>query len=97
MIRNFAVVGPGQATRERLTAALAAAPDMAVYRIGRGADPLPVSATFDPADQPGCRSLLDWFERGAPSGAVLLVEPAGGAHVILVSTDCVFDGTGVAT
>ncbi|NKE55855.1 hypothetical protein FXN61_03055 [Lentzea sp. PSKA42] len=74
MIRNFAVVGPGQATRERLTAALAAAPDMAVYRIGRGADPLPVSATFDPADQPGCRSLLDWFERGAPSGAVLLVD-----------------------
>jgi DNA segregation ATPase FtsK/SpoIIIE-like protein len=47
---------------------------MAVYRIGRGADPLPVSATFDPADQPGCRSLLDWFERGAPSGAVLLVD-----------------------
>ncbi|WP_093595767.1 type VII secretion protein EccC [Lentzea waywayandensis] len=74
MIRNFAVVGPGQATRERLTAALAAAPDMAVYRIGRGADPLPVSATFDPADQSGCRSLLDWFERGAPSGAVLLVD-----------------------
>ncbi|MEV6240035.1 hypothetical protein [Lentzea sp. NPDC051838] len=74
MIRNFAVVGSGQATRERLTAALAAAPDMAVYRIGRGADPLPVSATFDPSDQPGCRSLLDWFERGAPSGAVLLVD-----------------------
>jgi hypothetical protein len=47
---------------------------MAVYRIGRGADPLPVSATFDPSDQPGCRSLLDWFERGAPSGAVLLVD-----------------------
>ncbi len=74
VIRNFAVVGPGQATRERLTAALQAAPDMAVYRIGRGADPLPVSATFDPADQPGCRSLLDWFERGAPKGAVLLVD-----------------------
>ncbi|HUQ59003.1 hypothetical protein [Lentzea sp.] len=74
MIRNFAVVGPGQATRERLTAALQAAPDMAVYRIGRGADPLPVSATFDPADQAGCRSLLDWFERGAPKGAVLLVD-----------------------
>ncbi|MFD5828985.1 hypothetical protein [Lentzea sp. NPDC060358] len=74
MIRNFAVVGPGQATRERLTAALQAAPDTAVYRIGRGADPLPVSATFDPADQPGCRSLLDWFERGAPKGAVLLVD-----------------------
>ncbi|HEX8868656.1 MAG TPA: hypothetical protein VF821_23555, partial [Lentzea sp.] len=74
MIRNFAVVGSGQATRERLTAALAAAPDMAVYRIGRGADPLPVSATFDPSDQMGCRSLLDWFERGAPSGAVLLVD-----------------------
>ncbi|WP_434452268.1 hypothetical protein [Lentzea sp. E54] len=74
MIRNFAVVGPGQATRERLTAALAASPDTAVYRIGRGADPLPVSATFDPADQPGCRSVLDWFERGAPSGAVLLVD-----------------------
>ena len=74
MIRNFAVVGPGQATRERLTAALAAAPDISVYRIGRGADPLPVSATFDPSDQPGCRSLLDWFERGAPSGAVLLVD-----------------------
>jgi hypothetical protein len=35
---------------------------------------LPVSATFDPADQSGCRSLLDWFERGAPSGAVLLVD-----------------------
>jgi hypothetical protein len=50
---------------------------MAVYRIGRGADPLPVSATFDPADQPGCRSLLDWFERGAPSGAVLLVDDWG--------------------
>lgn len=45
-----------------------------MYRIGRGADPLPVSATFDPADQPGCRSLLDWFERGAPAGAVLLVD-----------------------
>ncbi|RAS68378.1 hypothetical protein C8D87_102443 [Lentzea atacamensis] len=74
MIRNFAVVGPWQAARDRLTAALAAAPDMAVYRIGRGADPLPVSATFDPSDQPGCRSLLDWFERGAPSGAVLLVD-----------------------
>lgn len=74
MIRNFAVVGPGQATRERLTAALQAAPDTAVYRIGRGADPLPVSATFDPADQSGCRSLLDWFERGAPKGAVLLVD-----------------------
>lgn len=74
MIRNFAVVGPGQATRERLKAALAAAPDTSVYRIGRGADPLPVSATFDPSDQPGCRSLLDWFERGAPSGAVLLVD-----------------------
>ncbi|WP_394615012.1 hypothetical protein JNUCC0626_35035 [Lentzea sp. JNUCC 0626] len=74
MIRNFAVVGPGHATRERLTTALAAAPDMAVYRIGRGADPLLVSATFDPADQSGCRSLLDWFERGAPSGAVLLVD-----------------------
>ncbi|HEX7302188.1 hypothetical protein [Lentzea sp.] len=74
MIRNFAVVGPGQATRERLTAALQAAPGMAVYRIGRGADPLPVSATFDPADQSGCRSLLDWFERGAPKGAVLLVD-----------------------
>ncbi|GLY48542.1 hypothetical protein [Lentzea sp. NBRC 102530] len=74
MIRNFAVVGPGRATRETLTTALAAAPDMAVYRIGRGADPLPVSASFDPADQPGCRSLLDWFERGAPSGAVLLVD-----------------------
>ncbi|MFI6098614.1 hypothetical protein ACIA8G_23915 [Lentzea sp. NPDC051213] len=74
MISNFAVVGSGQATRERLTAALAAAPDMAVYRIGRGADPLPVAATFDPADQAGCRSLLDWFERGAPSGAVLLVD-----------------------
>jgi hypothetical protein len=74
VIRNFAVVGPWQATRERLTAALAAAPDMAVYRIGRGADPLPVAATFDPSDQPGCRSLLDWFERGAPSGAVLLVD-----------------------
>ena len=74
VIRNFAVVGPGQATRERLTAALAAAPDTAVYRIGRGADPLPVAATFDPSDQPGCRSLLDWFERGAPSGAVLLVD-----------------------
>ncbi|MGI5504119.1 hypothetical protein [Lentzea sp. CA-135723] len=74
MIRNFAVVGPGHATRERLTTALAAAPDMAVYRIGRGADPLPVSASFDPADQSGCRSLLDWFERGAPSGAVLLVD-----------------------
>ncbi|MEU0877742.1 FtsK/SpoIIIE domain-containing protein [Lentzea sp. NPDC005914] len=77
MIRNFAVVGPGQATRERLTAALAAAPDMAVYRIGRGADPLPVSATFDPSDQAGCRSLLDWFERGAPSGAVLLLDDWG--------------------
>ncbi|GAB2825376.1 type VII secretion protein EccC [Lentzea nigeriaca] len=76
-MRNFAVVGPWQATRERLTAALAAAPDMAVYRIGRGADPLPVSATFDPSDQPGCRSLLDWFERGAPSGAVLLVDDWG--------------------
>ncbi|KOV75505.1 hypothetical protein [Nocardia sp. NRRL S-836] len=74
MIRNFAVVGPGPATRERLSAALAAAPDLSVYRIGRGADPLPVSATFDPADQAGCRSLLDWFERGAPSGAVLLVD-----------------------
>src|SRR5687768_432174 len=74
VIRNIAVVGPGQATRERLTAALAAAPDTAVYRIGRGADPLPVAATFDPSDQPGCRSLLDWFERGAPSGAVLLVD-----------------------
>jgi hypothetical protein len=74
VIRNFAVVGPGQATRERLKAALAAAPDTSVYRIGRGADPLPVSATFDPSDQPGCRSLLDWFERGAPSGAVLLVD-----------------------
>ncbi|MFJ5988118.1 hypothetical protein [Lentzea sp. NPDC092896] len=74
MIRNFAVVGPGQATRERLTAALGAAPNISVYRIGRGADPLPVSATFDPADQPGCRSLLDWFERGAPAGAVLLVD-----------------------
>ncbi|SDF59686.1 hypothetical protein SAMN05216553_102232 [Lentzea fradiae] len=74
MIRNFAVVGPGQATRERLTAALQAAPDMAVYRIGRGADPLPVSATFDPADQSGCRTLLDWFERGARTGAVLLVD-----------------------
>ncbi|MFD4674590.1 hypothetical protein ACFWNN_33045 [Lentzea sp. NPDC058450] len=74
MIRNFAVVGPGRATRETLTTALAAAPDMAVYRIGRGADPLPVSASFDPADQSGCRSLLDWFERGAPSGAVLLVD-----------------------
>ncbi|MGW6443997.1 hypothetical protein [Lentzea sp. NPDC055074] len=74
MIRNFAVVGPGQATRERLTAALAAAPNISVYRIGRGADPLPVSATFDPADEPGCRSLLDWFERGAPSGAVLLMD-----------------------
>ncbi|MFD9704981.1 hypothetical protein [Lentzea sp. NPDC059081] len=74
MIRNFAVVGPGQATRERLTAAVQAAPGMAVYRIGRGADPLPVSATFDPADQSGCRSLLDWFERGAPKGAVLLVD-----------------------
>ncbi|MGW6934288.1 hypothetical protein ACWGE0_29815 [Lentzea sp. NPDC054927] len=73
-MRNFAVVGPGQATRERLTAALAAAPDLAVYRIGRGADPLPVAATFDPSDQSGCRSLLDWFERGAPSGAVLLVD-----------------------
>jgi hypothetical protein len=47
---------------------------MAVYRIGRGADPLPVSATFDPSDQAGCRSLLDWFERGAPAGAVLLVD-----------------------
>ncbi len=47
---------------------------MAVYRIGRGADPLPVSATFDPSDQAGCRSVLDWFERGAPSGAVLLVD-----------------------
>src|SRR5687767_9417112 len=77
VIRNFAVVGPWQATRERLTAALAAAPDMAVYRIGRGADPLPVSATFDPSDQPGCRSLLDWFERGAPAGAVLLVDDWG--------------------
>lgn len=74
MIRNFAVVGPGQATRERLTAALAAAPNISVYRIGRGADPLPVSATFDPADEPGCRSVLDWFERGAPSGAVLLMD-----------------------
>jgi hypothetical protein len=74
VIRNFAVVGPGQATRERLTAALGAAPNISVYRIGRGADPLPVSATFDPADQPGCRSLLDWFERGAPAGAVLLVD-----------------------
>ncbi|MDX8049126.1 hypothetical protein SK571_07020 [Lentzea sp. BCCO 10_0798] len=74
MIRNFAVVGPGQATRERLTAALAAAPNISTYRIGRGADPLPVSATFDPSDQPGCRSVLDWFERGAPSGAVLLVD-----------------------
>lgn len=75
MIRNFAVVGSGQATRERLGAALAAAPNLAVYRIGRGADPLPVAATFDPVDQPGCRSLLDWFERGmAPSGAVLLVD-----------------------
>ncbi|MFS8098230.1 hypothetical protein LFM09_13915 [Lentzea alba] len=74
MIRNFAVVGPGQATRERLAAALAAAPDMAVYRIGRGADPLPVSASFDPSDQAGCRSLLDFFERGAPAGAVLLVD-----------------------
>lgn len=74
VIRNFAVVGPGQATRERLTAALAAAPNISVYRIGRGADPLPVSATFDPADEPGCRSLLDWFERGAPSGAVLLMD-----------------------
>jgi hypothetical protein len=74
VIRNFAVVGPGQATRERLKAALAAAPNLAVYRIGRGADPLPVSATFDPSDQAGCRSLLDWFERGAPSGAVLLVD-----------------------
>lgn len=68
------MVGPEQATRERLRAALAAAPDMAVYRIGRGADPLPVAASFDPADPPGCRSLLDWFERGAPSGAVLLVD-----------------------
>lgn len=74
MIRNFAVVGPGQATRERLTAALQAAPNISVYRIGRGADPLPVSATFDPADAPGCRSLLDWFERGAPTGAVLLMD-----------------------
>ena len=74
MIRNFAVVGSGQATRERLTTALAAAPNISVYRIGRGADPLPVSATFDPADAPGCRSLLDWFERGAPSGAVLLMD-----------------------
>ncbi|MFD4643689.1 hypothetical protein ACFWN2_40720 [Lentzea sp. NPDC058436] len=74
MIRNFAVVGPGQATRERLTTALAAAPGISVYRIGRGADPLPVSATFDPADESGCRSLLDWFERGAPSGAVLLMD-----------------------
>ncbi|SDL66683.1 hypothetical protein SAMN04488074_112216 [Lentzea albidocapillata subsp. violacea] len=74
VIRNFAVVGPGQATRERLTAALAAAPNISTYRIGRGADPLPVSATFDPSDQPGCRTLLDWFERGAPSGAVLLVD-----------------------
>lgn len=36
---------------------------------------MPVSASFDPADQAGCRSLLDWFERGAaPSGAVLLVD-----------------------
>lgn len=50
---------------------------MAVYRIGRGADPLPVSATFDPSDQAGCRSVLDWFERGAPSGAVLLVDDWG--------------------
>lgn len=33
-----------------------------------------MSATFDPSDQMGCRSLLDWFERGAPSGAVLLVD-----------------------
>lgn len=74
VIRNFAVVGPGQSTRERLTAALAAAPNISTYRIGRGADPLPVSATFDPSDQPGCRTLLDWFERGAPSGAVLLVD-----------------------
>ncbi|MEU7478731.1 hypothetical protein AB0A63_22285 [Lentzea sp. NPDC042327] len=74
MIRNFAVVGPRPATRERLAAALAAAPNLSVYRIGRGADPLPVSASFDPADQSGCRSLLDWFERGAPSGAVLLVD-----------------------
>lgn len=70
-------MGPEQATRERLGAALAAAPNLAVYRIGRGADPLPVQATFDPADQPGCRSLLDWFERGAPSGAVLLVDDWG--------------------
>lgn len=70
-------MGSEQATRERLGAALAAAPDLAVYRIGRGADPLPVQATFDPADQPGCRSLLDWFERGAPSGAVLLVDDWG--------------------
>ncbi len=77
VIRNFAVVGPEQATRERLGAALAAAPDLAVYRIGRGADPLPVAAGFDPVDQPGCRSLLDWFERGAPSGAVLLVDDWG--------------------
>lgn len=45
-----------------------------MYRIGRGADPLPVSASFDAADRSGCRSLLDWFERGAPSGAVLLVD-----------------------
>jgi hypothetical protein len=74
VIRNFAVVGPEQATRERLKAALAAAPNISVYRIGRGADPLPVSATFDPADQPGCRSVLDWFERGAPAGSVLLLD-----------------------
>ncbi|GLZ31498.1 hypothetical protein Lesp02_36860 [Lentzea sp. NBRC 105346] len=78
MINNSALVGPGAETRQRLGALLAAAPSASVYRIGRGADPLPVAASFDPSDQPGSRSLLDWFERlvldPEPRSAVLVVD-----------------------
>lgn len=70
-----ALIGPERTTRQRLHAMLTGS----VYRIGRGADPLPVAASFDPADTHGSRSLLDWFERGVVDpgfrkDAVLLVD-----------------------
>ncbi|TWP53086.1 hypothetical protein FKR81_08375 [Lentzea tibetensis] len=76
MIENLALVGPEPATRQRLHAMLTTS-TASVYRIGRGAVPLPVTATFDPSDQPGSRSLLDWFEREVLDGrrdAVLVVD-----------------------
>lgn len=76
MIKNLALLGPESETRRKLGELVAGE---TVYRIGRIGDPLPVTASFDPADHSGSRDLLDWFERAVldstpQKDAVLLID-----------------------